>query len=70
MRIMVCSYVSQGYISYPRTETTSYPTDFDFRSILMELDRHPEFREYASTLLQSKISRPRYMYVAMVHVER
>lgn len=49
---------TEGYISYPRTETTSYPTDFDFRSILMELDRHPEFREYASTLLQSKISRP------------
>lgn len=43
----------QGYISYPRTETTKYPKDFDFKSVLGELKKHHEFGEYASTLLQS-----------------
>ena len=54
----VCRHV-QGYISYPRTETTRYPSDFDFRSILSGLSRHNEFGEYASSILKAGVKSPR-----------
>jgi DNA topoisomerase-3 len=49
MRIAEHLYL-QGYISYPRTETTSYPNDFDFSSVLRELSRNSAFGAYASSL--------------------
>ncbi|CAI7993512.1 DNA topoisomerase 3-beta-1 [Geodia barretti] len=49
---------TEGYISYPRTETTKYPKDFDFRSILSSLSGHPEFGEHASSILRTSIKPP------------
>ena len=54
-RVCVCV---QGYISYPRTETTKYPKDFDFRSILSALSGHAEYGEYASSIVRDGIKPP------------
>ncbi|KAL5466676.1 hypothetical protein EMCRGX_G030820 [Ephydatia muelleri] len=48
----------EGYISYPRTETTRYAVDFDFTSPLSELSRNPQFDEYARFLLRTPIKLP------------
>ena len=42
---------TQGYISYPRTETTSYPTNFDLRGVVKILERSGEFGEDAKNIL-------------------
>ncbi|KAH7701271.1 DNA topoisomerase, partial [Aphelenchoides avenae] len=34
---------TRGYISYPRTETTSYPAGFDFNSVLRQLSGTSNF---------------------------
>ena len=48
---------SSGYISYPRTETTAYPKDFDVRAMLREHASHPEWGRTASHLLRTRSSR-------------
>lgn len=42
---------TQGYISYPRTETTSYPTNFDLRGVLKQFERSSEYGEDARNIL-------------------
>lgn len=42
---------TQGYISYPRTESTAYPTSFDVRGILLTQQSHPVWGEYVRSLL-------------------
>ena len=42
---------SLGYLSYPRTESSAYPLNFDFQEILVAQRRHPVWGEYASALL-------------------
>jgi DNA topoisomerase-3 len=39
-----------GFISYPRTETDVFSTDFDLRSIAAEQSAHPQWGAYASRL--------------------
>lgn len=34
---------TQGYISYPRTETSKYPDNFDLKSVLKEQAAHPDW---------------------------
>lgn len=42
---------TQGYISYPRTETTNYPTNFDLRGVLKTLEKSGEFGEDSRNIL-------------------
>ncbi|KFD50977.1 hypothetical protein M513_08160 [Trichuris suis] len=49
---------TQGYISYPRTETTRYPSNFDFRSILTGLRRLPEFQAHIDNMTETGIHPP------------
>jgi DNA topoisomerase-3 len=51
MRIAERLY-TQGYISYPRTETSAYPSCFDFQDTLQAQARHPIWGDYASHLLK------------------
>ena len=37
----------QGYLSYPRTESSAYPPNFDFDEVLAEQARHPLWGAYA-----------------------
>lgn len=41
---------NNGYISYPRTETDSFPRDFDFTGIVKKLQADPAVGEYSSHL--------------------
>ncbi|KAH8362529.1 hypothetical protein KR084_012608 [Drosophila pseudotakahashii] len=42
---------TQGYISYPRTETNQYPTNFDLPAVLHVLKPSGDFGEEARTIL-------------------
>ncbi|CAN0870597.1 DNA topoisomerase 3-beta [Linum grandiflorum] len=50
---------TQGFISYPRTESTAYPSSFDFRSTLGELVRNPTLGEYTRSLLSEGYQKPK-----------
>nr|CCC53485.1 putative DNA topoisomerase III, fragment [Trypanosoma vivax Y486] len=51
-------YVS-GYISYPRTESTAYPSSFDFKGALAQHERHPQWGAYVQGLLKDRYTRPK-----------
>ncbi|CAG8638027.1 972_t:CDS:10, partial [Paraglomus brasilianum] len=48
----------QGYISYPRTETTSYPKNFDLNAVLRMQQNHGIWGSYASELLENGVHKP------------
>jgi DNA topoisomerase III len=50
---------TQGYISYPRTETTQYPTNFDFRSVLNQQTKSSVWGEHVRSLLGGNMEGPR-----------
>ncbi|CAG0894470.1 unnamed protein product [Cyprideis torosa] len=50
---------TQGYISYPRTETTSYPDNFDLKGTLAQHVSHPDWGNHAKGLMAEGISRPK-----------
>lgn len=52
MRAAEHLYLS-GYLSYPRTESTAYPSSFDFRGTLNTLRNHPSLGSYAVNLLST-----------------
>lgn len=41
----------QGYLSYPRTESSAYPQHFDFHEILSAHRSHPIWGDYVKGLL-------------------
>ncbi|WJZ87911.1 hypothetical protein VitviT2T_007256 [Vitis vinifera] len=50
---------TQGFISYPRTESTAYPSSFDFKSTLGMQTNNPTWGDYVQKLLDDGFHRPR-----------
>uniref|UniRef100_A0A8C9RW39 DNA topoisomerase n=1 Tax=Scleropages formosus TaxID=113540 RepID=A0A8C9RW39_SCLFO len=50
---------TQGYISYPRTETTHYPENFDLKGTLRQQTNNPFWGDAVKTLLAEGVNRPR-----------
>lgn len=50
---------TQGFISYPRTESTAYPPSFDFRGALSAQRNNPTWGNYVEGLLASGYQKPR-----------
>ncbi|KAG7256822.1 hypothetical protein CRUP_037290 [Coryphaenoides rupestris] len=50
---------TQGYISYPRTETTQYHETFDLQGTLRQQIYNPMWAEEAKALLATGLNRPR-----------
>uniref|UniRef100_A0A4W3H8Y5 DNA topoisomerase n=1 Tax=Callorhinchus milii TaxID=7868 RepID=A0A4W3H8Y5_CALMI len=50
---------TQGYISYPRTETTQYPESFDLKGTLRQQANNPFWSDVVKALLTDGINRPR-----------
>ena len=50
---------TQGYISYPRTETTHYPENFDLVGTLRQQSSHPNWGSPVRELLNAGINKPR-----------
>ena len=60
-------YICAGYISYPRTESTSYPSSFDIREAISIQTRHSQWGSYASELLAQGYAAPRQGHDAGDH---
>ncbi|KAK6145794.1 hypothetical protein DH2020_019663 [Rehmannia glutinosa] len=50
---------TQGFISYPRTESTAYPSSFDYKGTLGALARNPVWGDYVQHLLSDGFHTPR-----------
>ncbi|XP_014227771.1 DNA topoisomerase 3-beta-1 [Trichogramma pretiosum] len=50
---------TQGYISYPRTETTSYPENFELTSTLKQQQNSPDWGDEVRQILNAGINRPK-----------
>merc|ERR1719193_958460 len=46
-------------MTYPRTETNTYPANFDLRATVAAQSHHPQWGQYASELLQHGLNRAR-----------
>ena len=49
----------KGYISYPRTESTIYPKNFDFLEILTQFKNHPTLGKNVQNLLNQFLTIPK-----------
>eukprot|EP00210_Caulerpa_lentillifera_P003718 g3551.t1 len=47
---------TQGYISYPRTESSRYPPNYDFHSILTPQTHHPIWGAYIQHLIKQGVT--------------
>nr|XP_015221342.1 PREDICTED: DNA topoisomerase 3-beta-1 [Lepisosteus oculatus] len=50
---------TQGYISYPRTETTHYPENFDLKGTLRQQANNPFWADTVRALLSEGLNHPR-----------
>lgn len=49
----------RGLTTYPRTESTDFSQNFDFKEILEEHKSHPDWGQFARNLLKNGFSRPK-----------
>jgi|TARA_B110000285_G_scaffold229167_2_gene293412 DNA topoisomerase III len=49
----------RGFTTYPRTESTTFSNNFNFKEVLSALKEHHEFGEYAGGLLKNGYEKPR-----------
>lgn len=49
----------RGYTTYPRTESTTFSNNFNFKEVLQALKEHDTYGEYASELLKNGYDKPR-----------
>lgn len=66
MRSAEYLYLS-GFLSYPRTESTTYPKSFDIREALEIQANNPEYSKYATNLLRHGYTQPRQGHDAGDH---
>lgn len=50
---------TSGYLSYPRTESSAYPPNFDLRGALASQARHPVWGEYTSAIMAANPQLPK-----------
>merc|ERR1719382_306297 len=50
---------TQGYISYPRTESTQYAESFDLKDIVRQLQHNPDYADDCKAMLSVGLSKPR-----------
>ncbi|KHJ94952.1 DNA topoisomerase [Oesophagostomum dentatum] len=50
---------TQGYISYPRTETTAYPANFDLKGTLQQQTNNSKWGDVVKKVLNEGIKKPR-----------
>jgi len=58
MKIAESLYL-RGYITYPRTESTNYSPNFDFKSAIKSLEAHPILGKFASNLCREGFFPPK-----------
>ncbi|KAJ3659335.1 hypothetical protein Zmor_011025 [Zophobas morio] len=58
---------TQGYISYPRTETTRYPENFDLVGVLHQQQNSPEWGDEVKEILSKGVNRPKQGHDAGDH---
>lgn len=49
----------RGFTTYPRTESTTFSNNFNFKEVLAALKEHHELGEYAGNLLKNGYEKPR-----------
>jgi DNA topoisomerase-3 len=59
MHIAESLYI-EGYISYPRTETSSYPANFDIQGVLMQHKNNSQWGAYVTELLFQGLNQPKH----------
>ncbi|KAH1020178.1 hypothetical protein HUJ04_009891 [Dendroctonus ponderosae] len=58
---------TQGYISYPRTETTKYPENFDLQGTLKQQENSSDWGKEVKAILSQGINRPKSVHDAGDH---